>query len=295
MSTKTTNFEFVKPDMTDPADISALNENWDKVDEKLGQTYVQSYTRLSQFGLSDNEMSPTDFTSNIDKIVTTLNGNAANLMLILDTVIHPNLHASVIQKLNADTSITFSASVHVGWLSIRFFGEMYRPVLIETNLETAKYYDSVWTCVYNKGASGNEMSAFKTTANVSVPLVVQTQMSLDAMSNRVYLGELPFGKTLRDIYMIQIPQKGDETTLSPCNSTLMLFGNYYINGCSYMSMMYIFGTNISHGSVKLSLTPTSYGVDIITTDWYINSFDIATGKTSTTWQTPKDNCVIFFK
>lgn len=35
MSTKTTNFEFIKPEKTDPADITATNENWDKIDAAL--------------------------------------------------------------------------------------------------------------------------------------------------------------------------------------------------------------------------------------------------------------------
>lgn len=35
MSTKTTNFELVKPDLTDAADITATNPNWDLIDEKL--------------------------------------------------------------------------------------------------------------------------------------------------------------------------------------------------------------------------------------------------------------------
>ena len=35
MSTKTTNLELVKPELTDVADITAMNKNWDKIDEKL--------------------------------------------------------------------------------------------------------------------------------------------------------------------------------------------------------------------------------------------------------------------
>lgn len=35
MSTKTTNFEFIKPEKTDPADITSTNENWDKLDKAL--------------------------------------------------------------------------------------------------------------------------------------------------------------------------------------------------------------------------------------------------------------------
>lgn len=35
MSTKTTNFNFIKPEKSDPADITSTNENWDKLDEAL--------------------------------------------------------------------------------------------------------------------------------------------------------------------------------------------------------------------------------------------------------------------
>ena len=39
MSTKTKNYEFVKPELTDTADITAMNENWDKVDAALKNKY----------------------------------------------------------------------------------------------------------------------------------------------------------------------------------------------------------------------------------------------------------------
>lgn len=35
MSTKTTNYELIKPALTDAADITATNVNWDKIDTKL--------------------------------------------------------------------------------------------------------------------------------------------------------------------------------------------------------------------------------------------------------------------
>ena len=35
MSTTTTNFGFVKPELTDPADITSFNANWDIIDENL--------------------------------------------------------------------------------------------------------------------------------------------------------------------------------------------------------------------------------------------------------------------
>jgi len=35
MSTTTTNFSLVKPDLTDAADITAMNPNWDRIDAEL--------------------------------------------------------------------------------------------------------------------------------------------------------------------------------------------------------------------------------------------------------------------
>jgi hypothetical protein len=39
MSTTTTNLGLIKPQLTDSADITAMNENWDKIDEKLHNAY----------------------------------------------------------------------------------------------------------------------------------------------------------------------------------------------------------------------------------------------------------------
>lgn len=45
MSTLTPNMGLIKPELTDAADITAMNENWDKIDAALGSagkpTYVQ--------------------------------------------------------------------------------------------------------------------------------------------------------------------------------------------------------------------------------------------------------------
>lgn len=39
MSTKTTNYQFVKPELTDPADITAMNGNWDTIDTKFKEQH----------------------------------------------------------------------------------------------------------------------------------------------------------------------------------------------------------------------------------------------------------------
>lgn len=43
MSTTTTNYKLVKPDLTDPADITAMNVNWDKVDDELKKRATYTY------------------------------------------------------------------------------------------------------------------------------------------------------------------------------------------------------------------------------------------------------------
>lgn len=54
MSTTTTNYGLVKPELTDVADITLMNPNWDTVDAKLKelQENVKTYTTLEQLGLS---------------------------------------------------------------------------------------------------------------------------------------------------------------------------------------------------------------------------------------------------
>lgn len=40
MSTQTPNYQFIKPELSDPADITAFNSNWDKLDTNLQKTYT---------------------------------------------------------------------------------------------------------------------------------------------------------------------------------------------------------------------------------------------------------------
>lgn len=46
MSTKTTNFGLIKPALTDPADITVFNTNWDKIDEKLKEASENKATSI---------------------------------------------------------------------------------------------------------------------------------------------------------------------------------------------------------------------------------------------------------
>ena len=72
MSTSTTNLKLIKPDLTDAADITAMNENWDKIDDKFnevvpvekGGTGVSSLGELyagNAYHLVPNNCSDKDF------------------------------------------------------------------------------------------------------------------------------------------------------------------------------------------------------------------------------------------
>ena len=47
MSTTTTNLGLIKLELTDPADITAMNENWDKIDEELSDVSQTVETAIS--------------------------------------------------------------------------------------------------------------------------------------------------------------------------------------------------------------------------------------------------------
>ena len=66
MSTTTKNYGLVKPELTDAADITAMNENWDKIDEELKKTYsTENKPNKTDVGLgnvpnvSTNDQTPT--------------------------------------------------------------------------------------------------------------------------------------------------------------------------------------------------------------------------------------------
>ena len=50
MSTTTTKFGLIKPELTDAADITAMNENWDKIDSKFDDLDTTLETFESDFG-----------------------------------------------------------------------------------------------------------------------------------------------------------------------------------------------------------------------------------------------------
>jgi hypothetical protein len=51
MSTTTTNYGLIKPELSDTADITAYNSNWDKIDSELNAIKPKSVTAFSEDGV----------------------------------------------------------------------------------------------------------------------------------------------------------------------------------------------------------------------------------------------------
>lgn len=52
MSKTTTNFNLIKPELADPADITALNSNWDKIDSELANAGTPRVSATSTNGVA---------------------------------------------------------------------------------------------------------------------------------------------------------------------------------------------------------------------------------------------------
>lgn len=53
MSTTTTNYGLVKPELTDPADITAMNGNWDKLDQVIKENKDYTDTKIATIPTPD--------------------------------------------------------------------------------------------------------------------------------------------------------------------------------------------------------------------------------------------------
>lgn len=64
MSTTTTNLGLIKPELTDSADITAYNGNWDKIDEKLGNVDSHAQSKSNPHGVTPDQIGAAPSTHN---------------------------------------------------------------------------------------------------------------------------------------------------------------------------------------------------------------------------------------
>lgn len=144
MSTNTSKFSFIKPELTDPADITAMNGNWDKVEEELiGR--IKSYKTLEELGLTES----TATTNSIMQAMT------SNTMAVLEVNVNwtaateiPDKYTTMIlfKKFNGRTvGILISVASQHMWFGSQHsggsFGGWVEPSTTESYSATLKASD----------------------------------------------------------------------------------------------------------------------------------------------------------
>ena len=73
MSTTTTKLGLVKPEMTDAADITAMNENWDKIDTNIQNSITHIASTNNPHGVTKAQvgLGNVNNTSDVDKPIST--------------------------------------------------------------------------------------------------------------------------------------------------------------------------------------------------------------------------------
>lgn len=88
MSTTTTNLGLVKPEMTDAADITAMNGNWDKIDANIQNsiTHIASTNNPHSVTKSQVGLGNVDNTSDLNKPISTAMQTALNNKQTVETI-----------------------------------------------------------------------------------------------------------------------------------------------------------------------------------------------------------------
>ena len=119
--------------------------------EKI-QTNIKIYNNLDQIGLSNDDMSATDFLTNIKTINTALGDGDS--ILYLTTTNADNLHLSAIDKLNADTGKELDGATGLS-LKITRTGDIHNTVTIEAIYNADNESKYIYSCNYYNDTISN--------------------------------------------------------------------------------------------------------------------------------------------
>lgn len=110
MSMTTANFKFIKPELSDPADITEFNQNWDKIDEELAHAGTVVVEAISTDGVS--------YTATVPFLTELSNGLEITIIPnMTSTSINPTLNVNglgaknIRLPLGVNTSATVAANL----------------------------------------------------------------------------------------------------------------------------------------------------------------------------------------
>lgn len=102
MSTTTTNLGLIKPELTDAADITAMNENWDKIDTELKDAEDHASNKSNPHGVTASQvgLGNVNNTADTDKPVSTAQATAIADAKAAGTTAQTNLDSHTANKSN---------------------------------------------------------------------------------------------------------------------------------------------------------------------------------------------------
>ena len=117
MSTQTTNLKLIKPELTDPADITVLNTNWDKIDEVFGGMGLKS--SVVEVTLTVSGWSGANYVWRNDKIISATQ--------IIELVPSPNITTEQLEALQGANIV--GTSQEVGKVTLTAYGDVPRVAI----------------------------------------------------------------------------------------------------------------------------------------------------------------------
>lgn len=112
MSTTTTNYGLHKPELTDAADITSMNSNWDKIDEQLGKLSNSSKTTMVEHTLSASGWN--------SKVYIWSNANIVSTTQIVELLPSQSITATQLEALQAANIVGTAQAV--GRITLTAYG-----------------------------------------------------------------------------------------------------------------------------------------------------------------------------
>ena len=117
---------------------------------QLNEHQIKSFTSLEAIGLTDGDMNATDFATNFIKIKNAM-PNSSELMTLITN--HPNLSASIIEKLNIDRGSGYATTSHI-ILHYRKFYNTNAPTMLGITIDSASGVKYFYECIIDTTSAG---------------------------------------------------------------------------------------------------------------------------------------------
>lgn len=184
MSTNTTNFNLVKPELTDVADITAMNGNWDTIDTELNKisgkqaTVTGAATTILSDDLTENKalVSDADGKVGVSNVTSTELGYVSGVTSPIQTQFN-DVGSGKANKPTITNKTLFSASWNTTNKTYSFesqYPSATYDVEIEPGQTATEEQLSAWTRAKLVGsATSNILTAVGEVPTVDIPIIVK--------------------------------------------------------------------------------------------------------------------------